>query len=225
MTLWMVILGALIGCGSSTPEPTAEAPTASARGKQAKRKMKARKRKHKARRRAARRSQMPPVGAAGDVFGELVLTRLEEPSGAPKTAPVAVVDGTADAPVLEDADEADAADAAGEASGTGMVTRTKAELKLRWGTDGAQTVPLGKVKGTCAEGEARPVGPPGKEKTPLWSVQCDTGDKTIDLFILQIGPRISVVREAPGATADAPRTVKPVKRIPLAQGATLKRES
>ena len=201
MTLWMFVLGAMVGCGSSTPEPPAEA--AAARSAKTKGKMKGR--KGKARRRRAKAPEVPPVGAAGEVLGELVLTKTEEPAGKPKTPPTVEV--------------------AAETEDTAMVIRTNAELKLSWGTDGAQTVGLGKVLGTCAESETRPVGPPGKEKTPLWAVRCQHGDRTIDLFILQIGPRLSVVREVSGKTPEAPATYKPVKRIPLVLGAKIKRDS
>ena len=240
MTLWMVMLGALIGCGSSTPEPTpGETPAASARGKG---KHKGKGRKAKRRRRARGKApQLKPVGASGDVFGKLVLTQVEEPGRKPNptVAPAAgTAEGTDAAGTAAKATpeatagteaagtEAADTDAAGtETAGTPMVTRTKAELQLRWGTDGTQTVGLGKVRGTCTESDPKPVGPPGKEKTPLWTVRCEDGTNTLDLFILQVGPRISVVRETPGATPDAPKVFKPVKRIPLVEGATLKRES
>ncbi|MEN0064793.1 MAG: hypothetical protein AAGA48_21790 [Myxococcota bacterium] len=211
MTLWMVILGALVGCGSSTTQPTsADNPTASARGKaKVGKRGKRRGGRFKGKRRKGGKQKGPrmaPVGASGDVMGKLVLTKLEEP--VKKANPTPTPEGTA-----------------GEAAATSMITRTKAELQLTWGENKAQTVGLGKVRGTCTDAPIRPVGNAGKEKTPLWTVRCADGDKSLELFILQVGQRISVVRESPGATPDAPKVFKPVKRIPLAQGATLKREA
>lgn len=225
MTLWMVLLGALIGCGSSTPEPTqTEAPAAKARAKGKHKKKGKRRMKAKRRRKA---TQVAPVGAAGEVVGTLVLTKVEEPARrlaktATNTAP-GTATATTDAPPANGA-AATPPEGTADASGTPMVTRTKAELELRWGTDGTATVGLGKVKGTCTEGEREPIGPEGKEKTPLWTVRCADGSRDIELYILQVGPRITVVREVPGATPEAPATFNPVKRIKLAQGATLKRE-
>lgn len=213
MSLMMVVLGALIGCGWSTPEPTQPEPTVGARAKRrpAKRKGKGKSAKFRRGRKAkARRAAMTPVGAAGDVNGTLVLTTLEEPARVvrPAPGPQAEAEGTAEAEPA-----------------TPMVTRTKAELKLSWGDDGASTVSLGKVRGTCTDAPTAPVGPPGQEKTPLWTVRCIDGERTLDLYILQVGRRISVVRELDQPTPEGAKAFKPVKRIPLVEGAVLRRDS
>ncbi|MEO0602916.1 MAG: hypothetical protein AAF211_15860, partial [Myxococcota bacterium] len=210
MSLWMVLLGTLLGCGSSTPEPASTEAPAAARGK-AKRKFAKNKRRRMKGKRKGKAQRQAPIGAAGEVLGELVLTKMEEPVRKPQAAPAKPATPEAQAAPAEAADGV-------EAEGTEMVTRTKAELKLRWGADGTDTVSLGKVRGTCTEGDTKPIGPAGKEKTPLWTVRCDDGSKEIELFILQIGPKISVVREVPGTTPEAQATFKPVKRIPLVQG-------
>ncbi len=213
MTLWMVLLGATLGCGWSTPEPApTEAPTSAARENAKGKARGKRKMKMKRRRRAKAKHRAAAVGGSGDVMGTLVLTEVEEPvrRTAPTAAPAASAEPSAEG---------------GDAGGTPMVTRTKAELKLVWAGDGSATVGLGKIKGTCSEGATKPIGPVGREKMPLWTVHCKDGEKVVDLFILQVGQRISVVREIPGASEDAPATFKPVKRVPLVEGATLKRAS
>jgi hypothetical protein len=100
-----------------------------------------------------------------------------------------------------------------------MVKRTTAEMVLTFADSSSQKVMLGTVPGICTEAQPTPVGPPGQQQTPLWSVRCVDGAKTSDLAILQTADQLLVLRLTQGAAAP-----KPVKRIRLAQGAVLQKK-
>ncbi len=216
-----LMLTLLTGC-SSTPEPAADAPAAQAKkaaktdkgaknkgakGGKAAKAGKGAKGKAAKGKKAAGASKLQPVGAAGPVVGELKLSPVED---APKAPP-------APAAAPGEGEEAAPAEVA-------TVARTQADLLLTFGEAGEATVTLGKVKGTCAELPPEPVGPEGKQQTPLWTLRCGEGDKTVDLFVLQVGDGISVVRAVPPTTEGQAATWRPVKRVPLAKGAELQRK-
>ncbi|MBX2799566.1 MAG: hypothetical protein KTR31_17955 [Myxococcales bacterium] len=102
-------------------------------------------------------------------------------------------------------------------------TRTEAKLALTFGEDGTAEVDLGSIKGKCAEVERVPVGPKGKEQTPLWSIQCGEGDKSANLYVQQVGSMLLVVRAFQPLKEGAPVRYRPVKRIPMVDGAKLER--
>lgn len=111
--------------------------------------------------------------------------------------------------------------APGAAPPAGTVKRTTAEMMLTFSDGSAQKVLLGMVPGVCTEIDPVPLGPAGAQKTPLWSVRCVDGPKSSDLAILQAADLLTVVKLAPGGTV----VPKPVKRIRLAQGATLQKKA
>ena len=137
---------------------------------------------------------VPPVGAEGPVVGTLFL----------ETTP---------------ADGGEGGD--GEADPTPQ--KTSAALALTFGETGEAKVELGQVDGTCDELDPVPVGPEGKQHTPLWTVRCGVGDDKDELYILQIADTIAVIREVPPTAEGQRATYRPVNRVPLAKGALLQR--
>jgi hypothetical protein len=195
--MWSLVVALLAsGCSSPTPTP-APAPVGPRAGAKAK--------AQKAKRPAA----PAPLGVAGPVVGELTLTVLEPPP------PAGSEDGAAGGE--------DGAAPAEPANPPVTVKHTQADLVLTF-SDG-QTVPvtLGKVTGTCAEVPIQPVGPPGNQRTPLWSVRCTDAVTTSDLAVIQLGEQIMVLRAMPTPAGELQH--RPVKRVPIAAGATLQRKA
>lgn len=244
MFLLFAVLG---GCGSSEPSspagPAAKARKAPAKAKLAKAKL--------AKAKAARPTQQAaaPVGASGPVLGTLKLVATEGSAakgaagapGAPAEgavgapgAPAGAPGAPAGAPAPEEASAEPAAPAAepgtpdeavaGQAA-PGAKTQTAASLLLTYGEGGQTEVSLGRVDGTCTQLEPAPVGPEGKQQMPLWTVRCGVEGQQSDLYILQLGSNISVIREVPSSGEGVPTRYRPVKRVPLAKGAQLKRQS
>lgn len=240
--MWSLIITLLLP-GCSTP-PEAPAPAVRAPAK-AKGKLKAGKGKVKA-------PVAAPLGIAGPVTGELLLTVIDAPIGRPPTPPGATpapadpatpapADPAAPAPpaapvpvpavpVPAPAPPAAPGAPATPAPGTppaapgapaGTVKRTTAEMMLTFSDGSSNKILLGMVPGICTEIEPTPLGPAGAQKTPLWSVRCVDGAKSSDLAILQAVDLLTVVKITSGGTISP----KPVKRVRLAQGATLQKKA
>jgi hypothetical protein len=159
-----------------------------------------------------------PVGAAGPVAGVLTLTTEQVPVTPPAPAPTPApppADGAA-----PPAEGAPPAPAPAPVEGAPMKTVTNASMALTWGEAGKADVKLGQVDGTCAVVPSVPVGPVGRQHTPLWTVSCDDGTAKSELYILQVNNLLAVVRGAEGA---APGAFKPVRRVPLVAGAMVER--
>jgi hypothetical protein len=209
--MWSLIVALLMPGCSSPPEPPAPVKQVPARGKAG---------KGKTAKGKAKSPVAPPIGVAGDVTGELVLTVVDAQVGTPP-APVPVP-APAPAPTPAPAEPAPAPAPAPVPAPPVMVKRTTAEMTLTFSDGTSQKVMLGTVPGVCTEAVPTPVGPAGAQKTPLWSVRCVDGAKTSELAILQAADLLTVVRLAPGGGgATMP---KPVKRIRLAQGAVLQKK-
>lgn len=117
-------------------------------------------------------------------------------------------------------DQPPVADAADDAP-----AMTSVALHLTW-DDGAEShdVQLGTYPGPCAPTDAVPVGMPGAERTPLWSLRCGPADADMptELFLLQVGASLSAIQrvEPSKQFPDKPR-FRPVAKVLLANGATL----
>jgi len=215
MSITLLMLTALLGCGSPT-EPTPQPKPAPGQARKPPVRAKAKTgnmapAKNKAPRGKAPRRPLPkPVGAAGPVDGVLQLT-VATPDAAPEEPP-------ADAP----ADEEPPADA--PADGDAAEAKTKASLTLSWGDDGTAEVELGEVEATCEEIEPSPVGPEGQQRTPTWTVSCTTGETTYEMYILQVKSVLAVVRGTPTGNEAKPMDYKPVRRVRLAAGATIRKK-
>ncbi|MEZ4238959.1 MAG: hypothetical protein R3F59_22965 [Myxococcota bacterium] len=218
--MWSLVVALLAsGCSSPTPTPQ-QPPAAGARAGKAKMKGKA----------GAGKAKRPmggggaALGVAGPVTGELKLTVLD---GDAPAAPAPTDPAPTEPAPAEEAPEAapTPAEPAEGAAPAPVVTvpHTQADLLMTF-SDG-QTVPvtLGKVTGTCAEVPIKPIGPETNPQTPLWSVQCTDAITTSDLAILQLADQVVVLRAMPTPTGEL--QYRPVKRIKLAQGATLQRKA
>ncbi|MEQ1567248.1 MAG: hypothetical protein ABMA64_16525, partial [Myxococcota bacterium] len=101
--------------------------------------------------------------------------------------------------------------------------KTEAKLVLTF-ADGTETpLTLGKVDGTCTEKAPVPIGPEGMQQTPLWMVSCvDAGGKSSELAIAQVSDQLTVLKALTAPTGKV--DYKPIKRIKLAAGATVKKK-
>jgi hypothetical protein len=142
----------------------------------------------------------PPIGVAGPATGELKLV-LVEPE-VPIEAPAETIPGAPPPP-------------------TGKQTQATLDFAFSDGT--TKEIPVGKVPGNCTETEPKPIGPEGKQQTPLWAVQCVDGETTVDIAIAQIGQSVSVLR-APKAPEGVTPQYKIVKRVRLVPGVTLSKK-
>jgi hypothetical protein len=97
-------------------------------------------------------------------------------------------------------------------------TKTEAKLAMTFADGQSSDVSLGTMPGECAEIPPVPVGP--DNKTPLWSVRCTpkTGEPT-ELHIVQNDAVVSVLRKVD--VEGQPSTFKSIKRVRLAEGASL----
>lgn len=102
--------------------------------------------------------------------------------------------------------------------------KTEASLALGFADGQTTTVALGAVEGTCAEIAPVPVGPAGKQKTPTWSVKCTDGGASSEVYVLQLGKTVTVVKATPDPAGAAAPKFRIVKRVPLVDGATLERK-
>jgi len=103
--------------------------------------------------------------------------------------------------------------------------KTHVAVDLTFGEDGSATVELGKVNGTCSEVASESVGPEGREQVPTWTLRCKhREDRTVDLFILQTGKFMSLIKFVESTEPNGKSRFVPIKRIPLADGATLTRD-
>lgn len=154
-----------------------------------------------------RGAPMPdPVGAQGVVQGELVLLATEVPAAPPTPPPTPPAEGAPPAPPpVEGAPRA----------------VTDASMILTWGDEGKAQVSLGQVDGTCTSIDPVPVGPQGKQHTPLWTVRCDDAGKSVELYVLQVNNLLAVVRMEGTA---GPGAYKVVRRVPLVAGAKLEKK-
>jgi hypothetical protein len=96
--------------------------------------------------------------------------------------------------------------------------KTEAKLAMTFADGQSSDVSLGTIPGECAEIPPVPVGP--DNKTPLWSVRCTpaSGEPT-ELHIVQNEAVVSVLRKVD--VAGQPTQFKPIKRVRLAEGASL----
>lgn len=223
------LLAALLGCGADAPPPAPQPkPAQQARKAPVKAKAKTgnlgpqqagRGKAHPPRRGVAPAGKPlpPPIGGAGAVKATLVLevAKAESTPPAPQPAPApeggAPVEGEAPAPAPAPAPES-----------TAKVEST-ALVKLAWGEGQSAEASLGTVDGTCTSVEPAPVGPEGRERTPMWTVSCEHEGATSELYILQIGNLLAVVRGTPTGDEAKPMAYKPVRRVRLAPGAKLER--
>jgi len=104
------------------------------------------------------------------------------------------------------------------AAPTATTKKTEAKLAMTFSDGQSSDVSLGTMEGDCAEITPAPIGE--DHKTPLWSVRCVKAEGTsTDLHIVQNDDMVAVLKkvEAEGK----PVTYKPLKRVKLAEGATL----
>jgi hypothetical protein len=96
--------------------------------------------------------------------------------------------------------------------------KTEAKLAMTFSDGQSSDVSLGTMPGECAEITPVPVGP--DNKMPLWSVRCTptTGEPT-ELHIVQNEAVVSVLRKVD--VEGQPAQFKPIKRVRLAEGASL----
>lgn len=109
-----------------------------------------------------------------------------------------------------------------EVSGAEAELKTDASVVLAWGEGEATKVHLGEVEGRCTSVAPQPVGPEGRQHTPLWTVSCDHMGTMTELYVLQVKTLLAVVRGGPAE--GRPMAYKPVRRVPLRPGATLVRD-
>ncbi|HHO53109.1 MAG TPA: hypothetical protein ENK18_20100 [Deltaproteobacteria bacterium] len=236
MSSVFLLLAVLGGCGSSSDPPAQDGAATKARkapgeARQAKGRPQRGAKAGGARAAGAGAPQAPlaPVGAAGPVLGtlRLVVTGGAADEGAPAGAEPAAA-GTE--PGGQQAADVAATPAGTAPAGAGGAQarakpQTAASLVLSYGEGGETEVALGSVDGTCDQIEPVLVGPEGKQQLPLWAVRCGEAGEAANLYILQIGSNISVVREIPSSGEGVPIRYRPVKRVPLVKGAQLKRRS
>lgn len=223
-----LLLAALIGCGGEPttpqPQPKPAVPQGAEAPKRAPVKAKAKtgnmvpgRGKAKAPRgkapgmgrgkRPAPGGALPkPIGAAGPVKGTLVLEVKEVDLPAPPP-PAPVGEGAEPVPAPAPAKK----------------TSTDASIALAWGEGQTADAKLGSVDGVCTSVPPAPVGPEGRERTPMWTVSCEHEGQTSQLYILQVGNVLAVVRGVPTGNEAKPTAYKPVRRIRLVPGATIER--
>lgn len=97
-----------------------------------------------------------------------------------------------------------------------------ATLNLTW-EGGEKSVSLGTVPAKCTSVSPTPIGPEGKKVTPLWMVDCD-GAKADAKIVLHQREETLYVRRALVTGKDMTSPYKVVKRIKLAEGATVSRK-
>ena len=201
-TLFLMLLAMLPGCSTPekdavtdavVPSKDAKPPPKSAKGKQKAGKGKTAKGGKNGKTQPP--AGPPPIGSPGPATGELKLVLNEIPVEVPDP----IIPGAPPPP-------------------SGKTTQATITFAFSDGT--TKDVPVGKVPGNCTEAVPKPIGPDGKEQTPLWAVQCVDGDSTVDIAIAQLGQSVSVLR-APKAAEGVTPQYKIVKRVRLVPGVTL----